>query len=160
MKRTILIVALLLTVLAANAQQNDKILYIVDGQVTAKADVDAIPADNVKNMNVVKGVEQVVLITTDGKVKQKLDDVVVVSHELKGSMLRVVDAGGRGDKVKADPMFIIKKADGTLDRADNLEAFSPNDIKTITVLKDGADGSDQFKKFGDTSNGVIVVELK
>ena len=39
-----------------------------------------------------------------------------------------------------------------------MKSISSNDIKTMNVFK-GEQG-EQFKKYGDTSNGVILIELK
>ena len=36
-----------------------------------------------------------------------------------------------------------------------MKSISSNDIKTMNVFK-----GEQFKKYGDTSNGVILIELK
>ena len=57
-----------------------------------------------------------------------------------------------------DPLYLVKSANGKIKKVDTLESISPNDIKTMSVFKD--DKVDQFKKYGDTSNGVVLVELK
>ena len=200
-------------------------LYIIDGVVSTKATVDELPSDMIRNMNVVKGVESVVIITTQngreisGRVvdtegkpmagvlvmvpktkagvatdangyykinlaageaflqymyvdyptitvqvdKANMDDVVmdknalpntVVIKDLKGDVVSV-----RGEKKsESNPLYLTKSANGVIKKVDNLESISPNDIKTMNVFK-GEQG-EQFKKYGDTSNGVILIELK
>ena len=200
-------------------------LYIIDGVVSTKAAVDELPSDMIRNMNVVKGVESVVIITTQngreisGRVvdtegkpmagvlvmvpktkagvatdangyykinlaageaflqymyvdyptitvqvdKANMDDVVmdknalpntVVVKDLKGD---VVSARGE-KKPESNPLYLTKSANGVIKKVDNLESISPNNIKTMNVFK-GEQG-EQFKKYGDTSNGVILIELK
>ena len=200
-------------------------LYIIDGVVSTKAAVDQFPTDMIRNMNVVKGVESVVIITTQngreisGRVvdtegkpmagvlvmvpktkagvatdangyykinlaageaflqymyvdyptitvqvdKANMDDVVmdknapqnlVALKDLKGDVVRV-----RGEKKpESNPLYLTKSANGVIKKVDNLESISPNNIKTMNVFK-GEQG-EQFKKYGDTSNGVILIELK
>lgn len=200
-------------------------LYIIDGVVSTKAAVDELPSDMIRNMNVVKGVESVVIITTQngreisGRVvdtegkpmagvlvmvpktkagvatdangyykinlavgeaflqymyvdyptitvqvdKANMDDVVmdknapqnlVALKDLKGDVVSV-----RGEKKpESNPLYLTKSANGVIKKVDNLESISPNNIKTMNVFK-GEQG-EQFKKYGDTSNGVILIELK
>ena len=200
-------------------------LYIIDGVVSTKAAVDELPSDMIRNMNVVKGVESVVIITTQngreisGRVvdtegkpmagvlvmvpktkagvatdangyykinlaageaflqymyvdyptitvqvdKANMDDVVmdknapqnlVALKDLKGDVVSI-----RGEKKpESNPLYLTKSANGVIKKVDNLESISPNDIKTMNVFK-GEQG-EQFKKYGDTSNGVILIELK
>lgn len=200
-------------------------LYIIDGVVSTKAAVDELPSDMIRNMNVVKGVESVVIITTQngreisGRVvdtegkpmagvlvmvpktkagvatdangyykinlaageaflqymyvdyptitvqvdKANMDDVVmdknapqnlVALKDLKGDVVSI-----KGEKKsESNPLYLTKSANGVIKKVDNLESISPNNIKTMNVFK-GEQG-EQFKKYGDTSNGVILIELK
>ena len=200
-------------------------LYIIDGVLATKAAVDELPSDMIRNMNVVKGVESVVIITTQngreisGRVvdtegkpmagvlvmvpktkagvatdangyykinlaageaflqymyvdyptitvqvdKANMDDVVmdknalpntVVVKDLKGDVVSV-----RGEKKpESNPLYLTKSANGVIKKVDNLESISPNNIKTMNVFK--GEQCEQFKKYGDTSNGVILIELK
>ena len=227
MKKLILVISMALASSLAFAQSDtDKTLYIIDGVVSTKAAADELPSDAIRNMNVVKGVESVVIITTQsgreisGRVvdvegkpmagvlvmvpktkvgvatdvngyykinlaageaflnymyvdyptktvqvdKANMDDVVmdknapqnlVVIKDLKGDVISV-----RGvKKAGGDPLYVVKSANGKIKKVDNLESISPNDIKTMHVYKDDK-SAEQFKKYGDTSNGVVLVELK
>ena len=226
MKKLILIISMALASSLAFAQNsNDNTLYIIDGVVATKAAADELPSETIRNMNIVKGVESVVIITThagreiSGRVvdtegkpmfgvlvtipmtdkgvvtdmdgafrivlpagetflkfafidyptklvqvdKANMDDVVmdknapqnlVVIKDLKGDVISV-----RGEKMpKGDPLYLVKSANGDIKKVDNLESISTDDIKTMNVFK--VDMGEQFKKYGDTSNGVVLVELK
>ena len=227
MKKLILVFAMALAGTLAFAQTNEgKTLYVIDGVVSSKEAADQLPSNMIKNMNVVKGVESVIVITThegreiSGRVvdvegkpmigvavmvpktkigvvtdangyykinlpageaflnyiyvdyptktvqvdKANMDDVVmdknapenlVVIKELKGDVVSV-----RGvKKAGGDPLYVVKSANGKIKKVDNLESISPNDIKTMHVYKDDK-SAEQFKKYGDTTNGVVLVELK
>ena len=51
---------LMLVALGVNAQtaQTEKTLYIVDGVVTPKEEVDALKPEQIKNMNIVSGIDK------------------------------------------------------------------------------------------------------
>lgn len=211
--------------LAFAQSDTDKTLYIIDGVVSTKAAADELPSDAIRNMNIVKGVESVVIITTQsgreisGRVvdvegkpmagvavmvpktklgvvtgldgtfninlpagaafltfamvdyptktvqvdKANLGDIVmdknapqdlVVIKDLNGEVVSVKGVKKPG----SDPLYLVKSANGDIKKVDSLESISPNDIKTMSVFKN--DKVDQFKKYGDTSNGVVLVELK
>ena len=226
MKKLILIISMALASSLAFAQSDtDKTLYIIDGVVSTKAAADELPSEAIKNMNIVKGVESVVIITTQsgreisGRVvdvegkpmagvavmvsktklgvvtgldgtfninlpagaafltfamvdyptktvqvdKANLGDIVmdknapqdlVVIKDLNGEVVSVKGVKKPG----SDPLYLLKSANGNIKKVDSLESISPNDIKTMSVFKN--DKVDQFKKYGDTSNGVVLVELK
>mgnify|MGYP003537232156 FL=1 len=191
-------------------------LYIIDGVVSLKTAADELPSDAIKNMNIVTGIEKVVIITTkDGRVisgrvvdteGRPMMGVAVLSPKTHNGV--VTDIDGRfqmnlpageafltftmidypsktvqvdksdlgdivmdknatqdvvvisaiGEKKPAgDPLCIIKKPDGEISKG-SFDSITPEQIKSIHVFKDNS--VEQFKKYGDTSNGVILVELK
>lgn len=200
-------------------------LYIIDGVVSTKAAVDELPSDMIRNMNVVKGVESVVIITTQngreisGRVvdtegkpmagvivmvpktkvgvatdangyykinlaageaflqymyvdyptktvsvdKANMGDVVMDKNQaentvvIRDASLKVENFTYQPSKSTVDALCIIKKSNGEIYKGD-INSISPNEMKTIHVFK-GEQG-EQFKKYGDTSNGVILIELK
>ena len=200
-------------------------LYIIDGVVSTKTAVDELPSDMIRNMNVVKGVESVVIITTQngreisGRVvdtegkpmagvlvmvpktkagvatdangyykinlaageaflqymyvdyptitvsvdKANMDDVVMDKNQaentvvIRDASLKVENFTYQPSKSTVDALCIIKKPNGEIYKGD-INSISPNEMKTIHVFK-GEQG-EQFKKYGDTSNGVILIELK
>ena len=200
-------------------------LYIIDGVVSTKAAVDELPSDMIRNMNVVKGVESVVIITTQngreisGRVvdtegkpmagvivmvpktkagvatdangyykinlaageaflqymyvdyptktvsvdKANMGDVVMDKNQaentvvIRDASLKVENFTYQPSKSTVDALCIIKKPNGEIYKGD-INSISPNEMKTIHVFK--AEQGEQFKKYGDTSNGVILIELK
>ncbi len=225
MKKLILIISMALASSLAFAQENvrethiidgSETLYLIDGVVSLKTAADELPSDAIKSMNVVKGVNKVVMITTkEGRVvsgrvvdtegrpifgvavlspkthngvvtdndgcfkinlpageafltfsmidypsktvqvdKNDLGDIVMD----KNSPQNIIVLGGRSEKKPdADPLCIFKKPDGEISKGD-LNSVTPDQIKSIHVFKDNS--VDAYKKFGDTSNGVILIELK
>lgn len=76
--------------------------------------------------------------------------------------IRLEGRGTDADKktpAAGEPLFIVKEASGKVYKIENLDAINPEQIKTINVYKDRK-AMDQFKEYGDTSSGVIFVELK
>ena len=200
-------------------------LYIIDGVVSTKAAVDELPSDMIRNMNVVKGVESVVIITTQngreisGRVvdtagkpmagvlvmvpktkagvatdangyykinlaageaflqymyvdyptitvsvdKANMGDVVMDKNQaentvvIRDASLKVDNFTYQPSKSTVDALCIIKQPNGEIYKGD-INSISPNEMKTMHVFK-GEQG-EQFKKYGDTSNGVILIDLK
>ena len=211
--------------LAFAQSDTDKTLYIIDGVVSTKAAADELPSDAIKNMNIVKGVESVVVITTQSgrKISGRVVDVegkpmagvavmvpktklgvvtgldgtfninlpagaafltfamvdyptktvqvdkanlgdIVMDKNAPQDLVVIKDLNGEVVSVKgvkkpgSDPLYLVKSANGDIKKVDSLESISPNDIKTMSVFKNAK--VDQFKKYGDTSNGVVLIELK
>ena len=180
MKKLILIISMALASNLAFAQENaDKTLYVVDGVVSQKALVDALPKDLINNMEVVKGVESVVVITTKSKAVDNyiqkqvalLSDGSENNNENQTVATFTYGADGNnaaavlsyrtttpkyGETITA-PLCVVKSPDGKLSKGD-MPSISPDTIKSIHVLKD--DKTEPYKSFGDTSNGVVLIELK
>lgn len=226
MKKLFFIFLMSIACTVAFAQTNEgQTLYIIDGVVSTKAAVDELPSDMIRNMNVVKGVESVVIITTQngreisGRVvdtegkpmagvlvmvpktkvgvatdangyykinlaageaflqymyvdyptitvsvdKANMDDVVMDKNQaenivvIRDASLKVENFTYQPSKSTVDALCIIKKPNGEIYKGD-INSISPNEMKTIHIFK-GEQG-EQFKKYGDTSNGVILIELK
>lgn len=202
----------------AQADQGET-LYIIDGVVATKAAADELPSDMIRNMNMVKGVESVVIITTQngreisGRVvdtegkpmagvlvmvpktkagvatdangyykinlaageaflqymyvdyptitvqvdKANMDDVVMDKNARPNTVV-IKDVSTPSDPTTGKPLCVIKKSNGKLYVGD-MNSISPNDIKTMYVFT-GGEQAEAYKKYGDTSNGVILIELK
>ena len=226
MKKLILIISMALASSIVFAQEHTRqtqiidgsnTLYIIDGVVSLKTAADELPSDAIKNMNIVTGIDKVVIITTkEGRVvsgrvvdtegkpiigvavlspkthngvvtdmegrfqinlpageafltfkmidypsktvqvdKSDLGDIVMD----KNATQDVVVISARGEKkAGAEPLYLVKYANGKVKKVDSLDSISPSDIKTMNVFKDKS--VEQFKKYGDTTNGVVLVELK
>ena len=226
MKKLILVISMALASSLAFAQEHTRqtqiidgsnTLYIIDGVVSLKTAADELPSDAIKNMNIVTGIDKVVIITTkEGRVvsgrvvdtegkpiigvavlspkthngvvtdmegrfqmnlpageafltfkmidypsktvqvdKSDLGDIVMD----KNATQDVVVISARGEKkAGAEPLYLVKYANGKVKKVDSLDSISPSDIKTMNVFKDKS--VEQFKKYGDTTNGVVLVELK
>lgn len=176
MKKQLLIALFALIATTTLAQESEKTLYLIDGVPSTKEAVDQLPSDRIKNMNVMRGVENVVLITTQAN---KLEDVVVVNYP-KQTQSTVIKIDKQTDEVTideklngttfrfhkssspaqaGDPLIIVKKADGTIDLAESVGDVKPDNIKAVSVYKD-AEHLKQFEAYGDTSKGVIYIEMK
>lgn len=157
---------------------SNKTLYVVDGVPTTKKAVDQLPPDQIKNMNVMRGVENVVLITTQAN---KSENVVVVKSpkqkQTQSTLIKIdkqtnqvtIDEEHRGSTYRTnktssytlmgDPLFIVKKANGKIKSVKSVDDIRPENIRAVSVYKDDK-SREQFKQYGDTSNGVIYIELK
>ena len=220
MKKFILIISMILAGSLAFAQTTDeKTLYVIDGVVSTKAAADELPSDAISNMNVVKGVESVVVITT--KIGREITGRVVdtegnpmigvlvaapaaeergVVTDMEGKFQIIlpqgeaflkfsfidyptktiqVDRADMGDvvldqnaqqnvivikdvtgkpTVRGERLFLVKKANGEIYKIDNFDSIPAGSAKTMHVFK--GEEADQFSKYGSTSEGVILIELK
>ena len=155
MKKLILIISMALASSLAFAQSDtDKTLYIIDGVVSTKAAADELPSDAIKNMNIVKGVESVVIITTQS------------GREISG---RVVDVEGKpmagvAVMVSKTKLGVVTGLDGTFNI--NLPAgaafltFAMVDYPTKTVQVDKANLGDIVMDKNAPQNREVIKELK
>ena len=221
MKKLILIIAMALAGTLASAQTNKgETLYVIDGVVSTKAAADELPSETIRNMNIVNGVESVVIITTkagreiSGRVvdtegkpmmgvivevpmsrsgvvtdldgcykiilpagesflrfsfidyptktvqvdKAKMEDVVM-DKNASNDVIVIKDL--KGDTITKDAiLFLTKKPDGEICKIDNMENIPANQIKTMHVFKAGSEEAEQFKKYGNTTGGVVLIELR
>ena len=221
MKKLILVIAMALAGTLAFAQSNEgKTLYIIDGVVSTKEAADELPPETIRNMNIVKEVESVVVITThagreisgrvvDTEGKPMMGVIVEVPMSKSGvvtdfdgcykiilpageSFLRfsfidyptksvqvdktkmedvVMDKNApndviviknlKGNTITKDAiLFLAKKPDGEIYKIDDMEDIPTNQIKTMHVFKSESGRTEQFKKYGNTSGGVVLIELK
>ena len=174
MKKLIFTVAFATAMLFAEAQEPSKTLYLIDGEPVAKEAVDQLPPEAIQNMNVMRGVESVVLVTTKKEAEvtvarapkqtqstvikiNKETDEVTIDEKLNGTTLRFHKKVSPAQK--GDPLILVKKADGTLQLAESVGDVKPEEIQAITVYKD-AEHLKQFEQYGETKGGVIYIEMK
>ena len=155
MKKLILIISMALASSLAFAQNSaDKTLYIIDGVVSTKAAADELPSDAIRNMNVVKGVESVVIITTQS------------GRKISG---RVVDVEGKpmagvAVMVPKTKLGVVTGLDGTfninLPAGEAFLTFAMVDYPTKTVQVDKANRGDIVMDKNAPQNREVIKELK
>ncbi|MBO5044713.1 MAG: carboxypeptidase-like regulatory domain-containing protein [Alistipes sp.] len=158
-----------------------KMLYIVDGKVVSKSEVDALQPDKIKNMNVMKGVDAVTVINTKGGDVQTIvvkKDGSVSSSSTGGSnftststttvngkteTLEVKGLVGKPVTVRTsgtsgEPLTLVRIESGEIAKGstNNIKADM---IKSVSVIK-ASEKCDEFKQWGDVSNGVVFIDLK
>ena len=83
---------------------------------------------------------------------------VSVKKDVRGT---VVSVSSKYDTEKKDqPLCVVKSADGKSFTVKDIKEIVVSDIKHVTVIKSSSKALEEFKKYGDTSNGVIYIELK
>lgn len=83
---------------------------------------------------------------------------VSVKKDVRGT---VVSVSSKYDTEKKDqPLCVVKSADGKSFTVKDIKGIVVSDIKHVTVIKSSSKALEEFKKYGDTSNGVIYIELK
>lgn len=176
MKRIILIMATAMMAFSVSAQQTtNKTLYIVDGKVVSEEQAKTIKNEDVDNMNVIEGIESAIVINT----KKSANDVVVIRGEKDSdadALKLTVTGAVRNQKVDEkefgqqefnvmltkNPLFLVTDGKKTV-KAESTKEVNPSEILHMTVIDfqslDSA-AAEQYKKYGDPSNGVIIIQVK
>ena len=181
MKKLLIFAAMVLMAGGAMAQdaQEGKTLYILDGQVVPELVFKGIPAEAIKNMNVVKGVESVVVASTvdteqmAGVLTGKMNEVETLvlegsnNSKTEVSILKFKNGAGRDEthfrvlgSGGANPVTLVTDADGKTTQVKDILDVKPETIESMTILK-----SEQAKmiygdEYGDLKDGVILINLK
>lgn len=167
MKRIIFIMVAMMLSMAASAQTTNKTLYIVDGKVVSEEQANTIKNEDVVNMNVIEGIESAVIINT----KKSANDVVVIRGEKdsdadvstkRDSFITLTD-GKKTTKIE-NPLMLLTDGEKTMKIESIANSnITPDDILHMTVIDfqslDSA-AAEQYKKYGDPSNGVIIIQVK
>lgn len=140
-------------------KDNSKILYLVDGKVVSKELFDQIPQTEIKDVNVMKGISSAVVVNT--KSGLKTNGVVTAVRGVKKSndMVNPITTQVTDANNKIQALVVVKDAEGKIYKVNEINSIEVNSIKSMTVFK-SSPAKDEFKKYGDTSNGVIYIELK
>ena len=175
MKRIIFIMVAMMLSMAASAQTLNKTLYIVDGKVVSEEQFKGIKNEDVDNMSVFEGIESAIVITT----KKRANDVVVIRGEKDSdadALKLTVTGAVRNEKVDEkefgqqefnvmltkNPLFLVTDGKKTV-KAESTKEVNPSEILHMTVIDfqslDSA-AAEQYKKYGDPSNGVIIIQVK
>ena len=180
MKKLFLFAVLLMMAGGVSAQnaEEGKTLYIIDGSVVSESVFKEIPAGVIKNMNVVKGVESVVIASTEdagrkvGVLTGRVNDVETVILEgdnnakTEVSVIRL-NSGNRDEttyrvrtKEGANPVVLVTDAKGKTTQVKDILAVKAETIESMTILKSEQAKSVYGDKYGDLKDGVILINLK
>lgn len=182
MKKLLIFAAMVLMAggaMAQDAQKNGKTLYILDGQVVPELVFKGIPAEAIKNMNVVKGVESVVIASTvdaeqmAGVLTGKMNEVETLvlegsnNSKTEVSILKFKNGAGRDEthfrvlgSGGANPVTLVTDADGKTTQVKDILDVKPETIESMTILKSEQAKSVYGDKYGDLKDGVILINLK
>lgn len=181
MKKLLIFAAMLLMAGGAMAQdaQKAKTLYILDGQVVPELVFKGIPAEAIKNMNVMKGVESVVVASTvdaeqmAGVLTGKMNEVETLvlegsnNSKTEVSILKFKNGAGRDETYfrvlgsgGANPVTLVTDADGKTTQVKDILDVKPETIESMTILKSEQAKSVYGDKYGDLKDGVILINLK
>lgn len=146
--------------ITATAQKNEKTLYIVDGIVSSIEKVDSLQKSEIKNMTVMKGFSQAVIIKTNKAQEREVAAVVEAEKiystndsTLRGTIRIIKSEDGR-------PLVLVKRDTGKYEKVDDIKKIESAGIKSMSVIKSSSDAKITFGEYGDTSHGVILIELK
>ncbi|MBR5334366.1 MAG: hypothetical protein IKV33_06465 [Alistipes sp.] len=164
MKRIIFIMVAMMLSMAASAQTLNKTLYIVDGKVVSEKHAKTIKNEDVVSMNVIEGIESAVIVNTTKNTGNadalKLTVTGAVRNE---EMDKTRDVQQKFYKMlNNSPLFLVTDGKKTV-KAESTKEVSPSEILYMTVIDfqslDSA-AAEQYKKYGDPSNGVIIIQVK
>ena len=165
MKRIILIMATAMMAFSVSAQQTtNKTLYIVDGKVVSEEQAKTIKNEDVVSMNVIEGIESAVIVNTT----KNTGDVDALKLTVTGAVRNEVMDKTRDVQQKFykmlnnSPLFLVTDGKKTV-KAESTKEVNPSEILYMTVIDfqslDSA-AAEQYKKYGDPSNGVIIIQVK
>ncbi|MBO5861394.1 MAG: hypothetical protein J6Q45_06990 [Alistipes sp.] len=165
MKRIILIMATAMMAFSVSAQQTtNKTLYIVDGKVVSEEQAKTIKNEDVVSMNVIEGIESAVIVNTT----KNTGDVDALKLTVTGAVRNEVMDKTRDVQQKFykmlnnSPLFLVTDGKKTV-KAESTKEVNPSEILHMTVIDfqslDSA-AAEQYKKYGDPSNGVIIIQVK
>ena len=58
------------------------------------------------------------------------------------------------------PLVLVKRDTGKYEKVDDIKKIESASIKSMSVIKSSSDAKITFGEYGDTSHGVILIELK
>ena len=164
MKRIIFIMVAMMLSMAASAQTTNKTLYIVDGKVVSEEQAKTIKNEDVVNMNVIEGIESAVIINTT----KNTGDVDALKLTVTGAVRnKEMDETEQVQQkfyktLNNSPLFLVTDGKKTV-KAESTKEVNPSEILYMTVIDfqslDSA-AAEQYKKYGDPSNGVIIIQVK
>jgi len=147
-------------------KQDSLVDVYIDGKRYDSEILDIIDRDKIERINILKGDKaidkygypRIIEISTKAAVK---DEIVVKGYatakkEKKSIQIRANDDGNIeiGSKSIDKPLIVI---DGEIADKDKVKALDPNDIESVSILKDKSATALYGSK---GKNGVVIIELK
>lgn len=161
MRKFFLVLSVMLYTTAAFAQEKENILYILDGKIVSKADLDKVNPACIKSANVVKGFDKAMIITTGESLSRNRNcDFAVVGINSKDTADSSTVTLRSKEKLPPKILYVIKDSDGNIFSPSTSTTITPEQIKSMMIIRDGNKALEKFKQYGDTSKGVIYIELK
>lgn len=176
MKKMLFLVLALASAMVASAQNQEegKTLYVINGEVVSEEVFKNMPAEEVKDTQIVKGVERVMLMRTAQPllhfdatpISPDEEPVVIVKKQTEGNSETksvTVVAAKKADEdgvpfMTIKPLYIQVDGENNVKVIDNLDSVHPLNIDLITVLKN--EDAKAFEQYGDVSDGVVFIKLK
>lgn len=176
MKKMLFLVLALASAMVASAQNQEegKTLYVINGEVVSEEVFKNMPAEEVKDTQIVKGVERVMLMRTAhpllhfdaAPISADEEPVVIVKKRTEGNsetksvtVVAAKKAGEDGEPfMTIKPLYIQVDGENNVKVIDNLDSIHPLNIDLITVLKN--EDAKAFEQYGDVSDGVVFIKLK
>lgn len=176
MKKMLFLVLALASAMVASAQNQEegKTLYVINGEVVSEEVFKNMPAEEVKDTQIVKGVERVMLMRTAHPllhfdatpISADEEPVVIVKKRTEGNSETksvTVVAAKKADEdgepfMTIKPLYIQVDGENNVKVIDNLDSVHPLNIDLITVLKN--EDAKAFEQYGDVSDGVVFIKLK
>ena len=165
MKRIILIMATAMMAFSVSAQQTtNKTLYIVDGKVVSEEQFKTIKNEDVVTTNVIEGIESAVIVNTTKNTSDVDALKLTVTGAVRNKEMDKKEFGQQEFNVMLtkNPLFLVTDGKKTV-KAESTKEVNPSDILYMTVIDfqslDSA-AAEQYKKYGDPSNGVIIIQVK
>ena len=160
MKKIILALCVMACASVVFAQEKENILYILDGKIVSKADLDKVNPACIKSANVVKGFDKAMIITTgESSSRNRNCDFAVVGINSKDTADSSTVTLRSKEKLPPKILYVIKDSDGNIFSPSTPTTITPEQIKSMMIIS-GNKASEKFKQYGDTSKGVIYIELK
>lgn len=176
MKKMLFLVLALASAVVASAQNQEegKTLYVINGEVVSEEVFKNMPAEEVKDTQIVKGVERVMLMRTAHPllhfdatpISADEEPAVIVKKRTEGNsetksvtVVAAKKAGEDGEPfMTIKPLYIQVDGENNVKVIDNLDSIHPLNIDLITVLKN--EDAKAFEQYGDVSDGVVFIKLK
>lgn len=133
-------------------------LYVINGEEYPKEDISKVSPEDIKSINVLKGASAIEKYEDNGKhgvIEITLKEGVSLPKKQPASSIQKTKNSEPKLTLGADPIFMV---DDAFTRKSELKnAYDPEDIESISILKNG----DAINLYGkNAQNGVVLITTK